>query len=168
MGERDLLKYCLMVGLHAKVHFGRVFLKPGWVVRRKKDTLTSLLKSPVYALHASTHKFMSWIGSVWFVQVEFVFQILCGVLRPPDRQGFQGRYNIRNVDKTTSLICTLNKKFKDFKLWFSIFIKSAGNQPHLLQSPHKALRSSFLLCRVSLSQFCVGILCKVISFGYHC
>ena len=29
MGERDLLKYCLMVGLHAKVHFGRVFLKPG-------------------------------------------------------------------------------------------------------------------------------------------
>ncbi|XP_022091284.1 gephyrin-like isoform X2 [Acanthaster planci] len=29
MGERDLLKYCLMVGIHAKVHFGRVFLKPG-------------------------------------------------------------------------------------------------------------------------------------------
>ena len=29
MGEKDLLKYCLMVGLHAKVHFGRVFLKPG-------------------------------------------------------------------------------------------------------------------------------------------
>ncbi|XP_038071732.1 gephyrin-like isoform X2 [Patiria miniata] len=29
MGEKDLLKYCLMVGIHAKVHFGRVFLKPG-------------------------------------------------------------------------------------------------------------------------------------------
>ena len=29
MGEKDLLKYALMIGMHAKIHFGRVFLKPG-------------------------------------------------------------------------------------------------------------------------------------------
>ena len=29
MGERDLLKHALMVGIQAKIHFGRVFLKPG-------------------------------------------------------------------------------------------------------------------------------------------
>lgn len=31
MGEKDLLKYCLTVQLKAKLHFGRVCLKPGSV-----------------------------------------------------------------------------------------------------------------------------------------